>query len=157
MGGVDVYFSEPVYIKRFEKPKLYLQAGNHHLTGKQAEQVVRTRIEIGDFGRIDHQSIVLQAVAAKLLSPSGVQHLPGLIQILQNSVLTDLSPAEISQLVCLAEKIDPQTDIAFFNIPPSKLQESRVYDEYLDYRPYVLLYDEGELRRYLASTLKPGL
>lgn len=156
MGGVDVYFSEPVYIKRFEKPKLYLAAGNHHLTGKQAEQVVRTRIEIGDFGRIDHQSVVLQAVAAKMLSPSGIQHLPGVIQLVKNNVLTDLSPAEISQLVCLAEMIDPQLDITFMDIPPGKLQESRVYDEYLDYQPYVLLFDEGELRRFVASFFSTG-
>jgi LCP family protein required for cell wall assembly len=156
MGGIDVYFSQPVYVKRFEKPVLYLNAGSQHLSGKQAENVVRTRIDIGDFGRIDHQTVVLKAVAAKLLTPAGYQHLPNLIQTLSSSVLTDLSPAEIGQLVCLAEKIDLQKGIGFYDLPDSLLRESRVYDSYLDYQPYVLLYDERELRQYLASFLNNG-
>jgi len=153
MGGVDVYFSAPVYIKSFEKPKLYLKAGSHHLTGKQAEQVVRTRIQIGDFGRIDHQSAVLQAVALKMLSPSGIQHLPAVIQQVKNSVLTDLSPAEISQLICLAEKVDPQSGIIFQEMPQGMLREDRVYDPYLDYWPYVLLYDREEITRFVSGYL----
>jgi anionic cell wall polymer biosynthesis LytR-Cps2A-Psr (LCP) family protein len=152
---VDVYFSHPVYIKKFEKPKLYLRAGNHHLTGKQAENVVRSRIESGDLGRIDQQSLVLKAVAAKILSPAGLQRLPALIEVAQNNVLTDLSPAEASQLICLGENIDPQTGISFLTIPDNQLWEDRVYDPYLDYQPSVLLYDSDAIR-HLASKFGSG-
>jgi polyisoprenyl-teichoic acid--peptidoglycan teichoic acid transferase len=151
MGGIDVYFSQPVYIKSFEKPKLYLRAGNHHLAGKQAENVVRTRIESGDLGRIQQQTVVLKAVAAKMLTPSGYQNIPNWIQLLKNSVLTDLSPAEITQLVCLGEKLDPEQDIKFYNIPKDKLREDWIYDPYLDYQPSVLLYDQDDIRRMVAS------
>ena len=154
MGGVDVTFQAPVYIKRFEKPKLYLNAGTHHLSGREAEQVVRTRIQIGDLGRIDNQTVVLKAVASQMLTPSGIQHLPGLIQVLQSSVLTDLSPAEISQLVCLAEKVDSQSGIQFYDLPEKMLREDRVYDPYLDYQPSVLLYNAGELSSFITSVLE---
>ncbi len=153
MGGVDVYFSQPVHIKKFEKPKLYLQAGQHHLSGKEAENVVRTRIEIGDLGRIENQTVVLKAVAAKLITPSGIQNIPTLIRQVQNSVLTDLSPAEINQLICLAEKIDPKNNIDFHEIPEDLLREDRVYDSFLGYNPYVLLIDEAEMRRIVADFL----
>lgn len=154
MGGVDVTFQAPVYIKRFEKPKLYLNAGTHHLSGREAEQVVRTRIQIGDLGRIDNQTVVLKAVVSQMLTPSGIQHLPGLIQVLQSSVLTDLSPAEISQLVCLAEKLDSRSEIQFYDLPEEMLREDRVYDPYLDYQPSVLLYNAGELSSFITSVLE---
>jgi LCP family protein required for cell wall assembly len=155
MGGLDVYFSSPVYIKQFEKPKLYLKTGSHHLTGKQAENVVRSRIEAGDLGRIDQQTVVLKALAGKMLSPAGLQSIPDLIQTLNNQVLTDLSPAEISQLVCLVEMIDPQDQISFVNIPDNQLWEDRVYDPYLDYQPSVLLYDPDTIRK-LAGRFNSG-
>ena len=155
MGGLEVYFSSPVYIKKFEKPKLYLHAGSHHLTGKQAENVVRSRIEGGDLGRIDQQTVVLKAAAQQMLTPAGLQSLPHLIQLLNNSVLTDLSPAEISQLVCLAGMIDPQAQVSFVSIPADQLREGRVYDPYLDYQPSVLLYDPDALRQ-LAARFNAG-
>ncbi len=154
MGGIDVYFAEPVYIKKFEQPKLYLEAGQHHLNGKQAENVVRTRITIGDFGRIRNQTVVIKAVAAKLISPGGIQTIPSIVQQVKSSVLTDLSPAEISQMVCLAEKIDPREDILFYEIPAESLREDRVYDSFLGYRPYVLLYEEQEIRQMVTSFLQ---
>jgi anionic cell wall polymer biosynthesis LytR-Cps2A-Psr (LCP) family protein len=153
MGGLDVYFSQPVYIKKFEKPKLYLKAGQHHLSGKEAENVVRTRIEIGDFGRIRNQTVVLKAVTARLITPSGIQNIPPIIQQMKSSVLTDLSPAEISQMICLAERIDPERDISFDQIPTDKLREDRVYDSFLDYNPYVLLYNDQEIRQLVIDFL----
>lgn len=155
MGGLEVHFSSPVYIKKNEEPKLYLRAGSHRLTGKQAENVVRSRIEGGDLGRIDQQTVVMKAAAQKMLSSAGLQSIPGLVQTLKNYVLTDLSPAEINQLVCLVEMIDPQDQIVFVNIPDNQLWEERVYDPYLDYQPSVLLYDPDALRQ-LADRFNSG-
>ena len=78
LGGLDVYLSEDINIKHNEQPKLYLKAGTHHLDGAQAEQVVRTRIEIGDFGRIRNQTLILKALAVKMLTPNGIKQLPDL-------------------------------------------------------------------------------
>lgn len=151
MGGVDVYFPNPVYTKWFGEPKLFKKAGNRHLTGKEAEKVVRTRIEIGDFGRIQQQTLVLKAVAAKMLTPSGLKRLPALVKTLKNNVQMDLSPAEIRTAICLLEHIDPQEDISFYDIPQDMLRGTRVRDTHLDYMPYVLLYDTEEIKKVIAD------
>ncbi len=151
IGGIDVYLSQPVYEKRFEEPKLYLAAGAHHLNGKQAEMLARHRITIGDLGRIEHQTIILKAVAAKMLSPSGIAALPTLIDQLRNNVQTDLSPADISQLVCLAAMLDWEQDLAFKTVPEEYLVEQMVFDPARGINTAAFVVDEAKLREMLAD------
>lgn len=117
IGGVDVYLPEPVYTKWFGEPKLFKKAGYHHLTGKEAEKIVRARIEIGDYGRINNQTLVLRALAAKMITPSGLKNLPDIVNRLIRYTLTDLSPSDVSKLLCLAEKVDPREDVVYKPIP----------------------------------------
>jgi len=148
LGGLEVYLPEDVYIKHFEQPKLYLEAGQHKLTGKQAEQVVRARIEIGDFGRIRNQTIVLRALAVKMLTPNGIKQIPDLSSRLLSYVLTDFSASDISKMACLAARIDPREDIIFENIIPVEEEATIgewVMDEYQGYQVFALMYDKEEL------------
>lgn len=151
IGGIDVYLSYPVYEMKFEKPKLWLSAGSHHLNGKQAELLARHRITIGDLGRIEHQTIVLKAIAAKMLSPSGVAALPALIDQLRNNVQTDLSPADISQLVCLAAMLDWQEDLTFKTIPEDLLLEQMVFDPTRGINTAALVTDENKISELLGE------
>ena len=151
MGGVDVYFSEPVYIKRFGEPKLYKKAGTRHLSGKEAEKVVRSRIGIGDLGRIQNQTVVLKAAAAKMLSPASVKHLPAIVKSLIQKTQTDLSPAEIGKLICLAEKLDLQDDLRFQEFPNQLVSGVWIRDHHLGYTAYALTYDPQEMRRFLED------
>jgi len=154
LGGLDVYLPEDVYIKHFEQPKLYLKAGTHHLTGKQAEQVVRARIDIGDFGRIRNQTLVLKALAAKMLTANGIKQIPDLANRLFSYVLTDFSASDISKMACLAAYIDPQEDIIFDNVIPVE-EEAKigqwVMDEYQGYQVYALFYDKAVLTQRMAD------
>lgn len=154
LGGLDVYFPEDVYIKHNEAPKLYLNAGAQHLEGKQAEQVVRTRIDIGDFGRIRNQTLVLKALAVKMLTPNGIKQIPDLITRLISYVLTDFSAAEVSKFACLAALIDPREDIIFDTVIPVE-EEAQigqwVLDEYQGYQVYALFYDKAVLTQRLAE------
>jgi LCP family protein required for cell wall assembly len=156
IGGVDVYLPEPVYTKWFEEPKLFKKAGTHHLTGKEAEKIVRARIEIGDYGRINNQTIVLRAIAAKMITPSGLKNLPEIVSRLINYTLTDLSPSDVSQLLCLAEKVDPREDVAYEAVPDSMTRGEWVMDEYQGYQVYALMYEEEEMRE-LFSNFQKGL
>jgi LCP family protein required for cell wall assembly len=149
IGGIDVYLSQDVYKKVNEQPKLFLKAGSHHLTGKEAEMLARNRITIGDFGRINNQSVVLRAVAAKLLSPTGVAALPSLVEQLKSNVLTDLSPAEISQLVCLAGMLDYQEDLTFVTLPEELMVEQMVYDPVRGLNTSALVGDDPAIRQLL--------
>jgi LCP family protein required for cell wall assembly len=154
LGGLEVYLPEDVYIKQFEEPKLYLEAGNHTLDGKQAEQVVRARIEIGDFGRIRNQTLVLKALAVKMLTPNGIKQIPDLVNRLLSYVLTDLSAADVSRMACLAAMIDPQEDITFDTVIPVEEEGTLgqwVMDEYQGYQVYALIYDKDILRQRLAD------
>lgn len=151
IGGIDVYLSQPVYEKKFEEPKLYLSAGSHHLNGKQAEMLARHRITIGDLGRINHQTIILKAVAAKMLTPSGVAALPTLIDQLRNNVNTDLSPADISQLVCLAAMLDWQEDLVFKTIPEDLIVEQMVFDPVRGINTAAFVADEEKIRQLMTD------
>jgi len=151
MGGIDVYLPHNVYRQVNEKPVLYLAAGYHHLYGEDAETLARQRITIGDFGRIDHQSIILRAVAAKLLSPAGIAAVPSLVEQWKSNVKTDFSPADITQLICLAGKLDYKEDIDFLTLPTELMEQQRVYDPRLDKNTAALIVDPDQVRELLGD------
>jgi LCP family protein required for cell wall assembly len=154
LGGLDVYLAQDVYIKHNEMPKLYLKAGSHHLDGKQAEQVVRARIDIGDFGRIRNQTLVLKALAVKMLTPNGIKQIPDLVNRLMAYVLTDFSASDVSKFACLAAVIDPKEDIIFDNVIPVEEEANIgqwVMDEYQGYKVYALFYDKAVLTQRVAD------
>lgn len=151
MGGIDVYLAQDAYEMVNKEPKLFLTAGYHHLYGEDAEKLARNRITIGDFGRINHQTVILRAVAAKLLSPAGLKALPSLVEQLKSNVMTDLSPADISQLICLAGMLDHKEDLEFITLPPEMLVQQRVYDPKLDLNVAALVGDKDEIRQLLLD------
>jgi len=154
LDGLDVYLPEAIYIKHFGAPKLYLNSGTHHLDGKQAEQVVRARIEIGDFGRIRNQTLVLKALAVKMLTSNGIKQIPDLVTRLMAYVLTDFSAADVTKMACMAALIDPKEDIIYDNVIPVE-EEAQIgkwiQDEYQGYKVYALFYDREVLTQKLAD------
>lgn len=71
IGGVDVHLNQPVIdptYKTFDGGKwgtLYYRAGDHHLSGKQALRLARSRHTSSDFARSERQHLILQAVQTK--------------------------------------------------------------------------------------------
>ena len=128
LGGIDIYLAQDVYKRVNGQPELFLKAGSHHLNGKKAEILARQRIEIGDFGRINNQTVILKGIAAKMITPSGIKAIPNLVNQLKGNVMTDLSPAQISQLVCLVGKIDYQKDVSFETLPEVLMDQTMVFD-----------------------------
>ncbi len=154
LGGLDVYLPVDVYLKQYNQPKLYLKAGLHHLNGKQAEKVVRTRIDIGDFGRIRNQTVVLRALAVKMLTPDGIKQIPDLANRLLHLILTDFSAADIGKMACLGALIDPKEDLIFETVIPVEEEANIgqwVMDEYQGYQVYALFYDKAVLTQRLAD------
>jgi LCP family protein required for cell wall assembly len=151
IGGIDVYLASNVYKKHFGEPKLYLKAGSHHLNGFEAEMLARHRITIGDFGRINNQTVILKAVAVKLLSPSGLAAVPTLIDQLISNVITDLSPGEITQLICLAGMIDFNEDIHFVSLTDELLSQDMVYDPTRGIYTSALIGDNEKIRSLMTA------
>ena len=71
IGGIDVHLDQPVIdptYKTFDGGKwstLYYRAGDHHLNGKQALRLARTRHTSSDFARAERQQMILQALQNK--------------------------------------------------------------------------------------------
>lgn len=71
IGGVDVHLDQPVVdptYKTFDGGKwgtLYYRAGDHHLSGKQALRLARSRHTSSDFARSERQHLILAAVKEK--------------------------------------------------------------------------------------------
>lgn len=157
LGGIHVCFAEDVYKKEMdpvtgvEHAVTYIKAGCHTINGEQAEFAVRQRIKIGDEGRIQRQTIVLRAIAAKILSTEGIKALPNLVERLRSYFLLDLSPAEISQLLCLASKIDKEEDVSFATLPETLLTPQRVKDDVRGVSTFAFLPDEEGITNLLID------
>jgi LCP family protein required for cell wall assembly len=148
VGGVDVNLAKPV--DGSDDPRL--QKGAHHLNGTEALALARNRVD-GVFSRGDNQNIVLCALQKKLTSPSVITQIPQLVQSFQGSVQTDLSPAIMSQLACLAAQM-PRQNIALYNFPENLFVGTRVYDPvFADQKKGVFVWDVDFqiLRKYVTE------
>ena len=85
-----------------------LSAGTHTLNGRDALAFVRSRQGIGDsdFTRARRQQIMLLALREKLISPSTLINLPGILQVAGQTVRTDIPAETVGNLVDLAKGVD---------------------------------------------------
>lgn len=71
IGGIDVHLDQPVIDPTYktydggEWGTLYYRAGDHHLEGKQALRLARTRHTSSDFARAERQQMILEALQTK--------------------------------------------------------------------------------------------
>ena len=131
LGGIDIDLPYEVdgRVKGSRDRNRVFAAGKQHLDGYRTMLLARLRPQ-GDFRRAEVQSLILEAVAEKALSRDLILKLPELIQDLRESVQTDLSPVEITQLLCLRTRFDPQ-EIEFLSFPERLFTSERVRDPVL--------------------------
>jgi LCP family protein required for cell wall assembly len=137
VGGIDVNL--PMAISGSKVPgdpfvPGYYPAGLNHLDGAQALNFARIRKCDGctTYTRTSNQNIVLCALRDKLLTPSVLPDIPNIIGSLKDAIQTDLSPAQISQLVCLLPHLTKQ-NIVFTEPPEEMFKPTQVYDTYAGY------------------------
>ncbi|MEB3227089.1 MAG: LCP family protein, partial [Synechocystis sp.] len=108
VGGVEVFVPTPmVYKDKTQKLTINLDAGLQTLNGDQAEQFARFRHDSnGDIGRVQRQEILLKALQKRLSNPTLLTRIPQAIQLLQNSVDTNLSLEEILSLANFGRQLD---------------------------------------------------
>jgi LCP family protein required for cell wall assembly len=148
VGGLDVTLAKSV--DGSDNPDL--QKGPHHIDGTEALALARNRVD-GVFSRGDNQNIVLCALQKKLTSPSVIPEIPRLVQSFQGSVQTDLSPAIMSQLTCLATQL-PRQNIALYNFPENLFTGTRIFDPvFRDQKKGVFIWqvDFKILRNYVSQ------
>lgn len=102
IGGIDVHLNDPVIdptYKTFDGGQwstLYYRAGDHHLSGKQALRLARTRHTSSDFARAERQQMILEALQKKA-QKFGFGDAAGMTKIAQtvlDKTTTDISLPE---------------------------------------------------------------
>lgn len=150
LGGIDIYLPVAVNgeVGDAEDDMGFFPAGWNHLNGAEAVRFARIRKVDTIFNRMDRQTQVLCAVREKIVSGQGVMNLPQMINAFYGRVLTDLSPAQISQMACLMPYLD-DNGIIFTSFPRELFEESLVYDPYSDHNTYIWDVDFEILREYV--------
>lgn len=143
VGGIDVTIPNEEIASTTNLP-----VGQHHLDGAEALKLVRNR-EGGILERADNQNIVLCALRKKLTSPAIVTQIPDLIESFQDNIRTDFTPAQLSQLACLATQMPPE-NISLASFPADIFTQTREYDPVFDKRVAILDADHNILRDYVT-------
>jgi LCP family protein required for cell wall assembly len=127
VGGIDLYLEQAVDGRPIDdktEDMGYFRAGQHHMDGATALRFSRIRKIDNAFRRDDRQTMVLCALKQKLVSAEVVPHIPEIIASLAESVLTDLSLAQLSQLACLGPYLKSE-NLRFASLPEELLHPGR--------------------------------
>ena len=150
VDGINVYLPNGVDGRTADdrSGRLVFRPGHQTLYGEKALTLARIRNE-GVFERANHQNTVMCALQEKLTSPSVIPRIPALIKSFKGSLQTDLTPEQISQLACIATKLNGD-DITFVSFPQELFEASRKYDPVFDGRVFVWDVDFMILRDYVS-------
>jgi polyisoprenyl-teichoic acid--peptidoglycan teichoic acid transferase len=131
LGGIEIRLPYIIdgRVDGSKDPNRYFPAGYQTLNGYRTMLLARMRTR-GDFQRSEMQDLILRALAEKLLRPSTIPRLPELAEAFRGSIQTDLGPAEVGQLICLAAILDKDR-IEFINFPENLFTNTRVQDPVL--------------------------
>jgi LCP family protein required for cell wall assembly len=127
----------------------YFEAGIRHFNGDQALRFARIRKKYNDFTRMDHQNMVICALKKKITSADVLPKIPKIIGAFKDSVLTDLSPAQLSQLACLAPRLSRE-NLLFTSLPEEILEPGRVFSPQQKKETFILKADYDVIRDYVS-------
>lgn len=151
LGGIDIYLENAVDARESpetEEQWKYYQAGWNHLDGKRAVYYARIRKLGGVFNRMNRQTEVLCAIRDQLLKPSAVLSIPEVVTSFIGQVKSDLSPAQLTQLACLAPQLS-WDNIIFAKIPTDLLTTSTIFDPNMKMDTFVWSADYNVVRYYV--------
>jgi LCP family protein required for cell wall assembly len=152
IGGIDIYVDSKIDLNEGQdgaNPEYVFEPGSHHLDGTLALKLAMNRYPT-IFQRARYQNIVLRALQVKLLNPAMIPELPQLIAQFAKAVQTDLSPNDITQLLCIGQDLNKDnTNLVAF--PEDMFTAGRTYDPYRKVNTYTLGVDFSLMRKYLAD------
>ncbi|MBE9198516.1 MULTISPECIES: LCP family protein [unclassified Nodularia (in: cyanobacteria)] len=101
LGGVTVHVPKDLkYQDDSQHLYINLKAGQQHLNGDQALQLLRFRHdELGDIGRVQRQQMLIRALMDQTLNPATVAQLPQVLNVVKENIDTNLT---IEELLALA-------------------------------------------------------
>jgi LCP family protein required for cell wall assembly len=156
LGGVDVYLPTEVNGdyglpgSQYYQTLGYFPSGINHLDGTRALDLARIRQGYTTIFRNENQDRIFKGIYKKITSPEIILRGPELIQILKDTVLTDLSPRQITNMMCLVSKMN-SADLNFTAIPKDNYVESSIYDPAINDQTYVWKIDFDVFRSYISK------
>jgi LCP family protein required for cell wall assembly len=155
LGGIDVNLPEPVDGNLNGESLGYFSAGTQHLSGTQALNLARIREGYSTLIRDSNQDKIIKAIYDKVTSPEIIPKIPKLLQALKGAGLTDLSPNQIENMICLIQKMDRTTDLSMRGIPDKYYVYSWIYSQ--DLHQDINIWDiDFDVFRYYISEFMNG-
>ncbi len=155
VGGIEIYLPEDVDgrpTNETTEDMGYFDSGQQHFTGDEALRFSRIRKRYNDFTRMDHQSMVLCALKEKLLAPTILPSIPKIIGAFQDSVITDLSLEQLSQMACLLPYLEKE-NLLFTGLPEEIMQPGRVTNPQTGITTFIMDVDFEVIRDYVSQFL----
>jgi LCP family protein required for cell wall assembly len=153
LGGIDIYLDQDWDGRPVDEITVdlgYFTAGQHHMSGAEALRFSRIRKKYSDVTRSENQTLVICAVKEKALRPSVIGSIPELVTSLIGMVQTDLTPAQISQLICLLPKLSNE-NLHFIRFPDEMLVQGSEYDPNYQKTTFVWDIEIEEIRQFMRD------
>lgn len=113
LGGIDLDVNIPYafYEKdEFDRYSIYLEPGYHHLDGREALALARTRKHDTDFARGERQQDIIRAIADKASSVSAISKYDEVITAIGDNMKTNLTFDEMKSFIAYFSSGMPQIE-----------------------------------------------
>jgi len=152
VGGVDITFETSADLNAVvgpSYPHLIFSPGTYHFNGELSVHLATSR-KPSTFQRTRYQNMLIFALRDKLMSPEMLPKWPNLALTFIGETQTDLSPDDISKLLCIANMVNEE-NIRLGSFPEQMFTGGKTYDEYRQTYTYTDLADFDELRAYVMK------
>ncbi|MCZ7533908.1 MAG: LCP family protein [Acidimicrobiia bacterium] len=125
IGGVDINVKEPYHVKvsspEVGKPKaaINVEPGMNHLDGLEALAYTRWRIGSSDYHRMGRQRCLIRAAATQTNTLDLIRAYPTLLDLMRESITTDIPIDALPDLVWAAGQIDLDRVATVGFVPPT--------------------------------------
>jgi polyisoprenyl-teichoic acid--peptidoglycan teichoic acid transferase len=123
LGGVTINVQVPVLDDNFpagggHRERLFIPAGNQHMTGAEALAYARSRKSTSDFERGARQQRVIVSLREQLDVGQALKNIDVLAAAIGQSVRTDIPREIVPQLLGLADRVDTRSIRSVIFTPP---------------------------------------
>lgn len=135
LGGIDIEVDIPYAFKEIDendKKSIQLEPGFHHLSGREALALARTRKHDTDVMRGKRQQDILKAIAEKAASVSSITKYDDVIEAVGNNMKTDMTFSTLKGFISYISEGIPQIDSIILEGTDGRNESTGAYIYLLD-------------------------
>ncbi len=152
IGGIPVYIPYRIY----DPPSnSNFYPGAQYLNGYQALALARARQDRGGFVRAERQGWILKGILKSIAEPETLKQIPDIFKIFKSSIITNLTPKDIAEFVCLyGDMLAHKREAVVFNVPNKLVRGTRewIFIGKEPHTAFVVKWDE-RYRKWLHDAL----